>query len=49
MIDVNYPFEQHDSPRMIASKLMKLYETTVRDTFNYIDALELEKDLNVTL
>lgn len=43
VIDVNYPFEQHDNQKMIASKLMKLYETTVRDTFDYIDAAELEK------
>jgi DNA-binding MurR/RpiR family transcriptional regulator len=41
VIDVNYPFEQRDSPKLIANKLMKLYETTVQDTFDYIDAEEL--------
>lgn len=43
VIDVNYPFEQHDSQKKIAGKLMKLYETTIRDTYSYIDAVELGK------
>ena len=41
VIDVNYPFEQCDSQQLIANKLMKLYETTIRDTYNYIDPVEL--------
>lgn len=41
IIDVNYPFERRDSPQLIAGKLMKLYETTVQDTFNYMNAEEL--------
>lgn len=43
VIDVNYPFEKHDSQKMIASRLLKLYETTIRDTYNYIDPIEMEK------
>lgn len=43
LIDVNYPFEQRDSPNLIARKIMKLYETTIHDTFRYMDAEELSK------
>ena len=31
-IDVNYPFIKSDAPMDIAEKLVKLYETSVRDT-----------------
>lgn len=41
VVDVNYPFEQKDSPKRIAAKLMELYEETIHDTYRYIDAVEL--------
>ena len=43
VIDVNYPFEQNDSHKIIANKLLKLYETTIKDTYDYIDPIELGK------
>lgn len=43
VIDVNYPFKEQDSQKMIADRLLKLYETTIRDTYHYIDPEELEK------
>lgn len=43
VIDVNYPFKKQDSQKMIASRLLKLYETTIRDTYDFIDPVELEK------
>lgn len=43
VIDVNYPFKKQDSQKMIASRLLKLYETTIRDTYDFIDPIELEK------
>lgn len=43
VVDVNYPFEERDSQKMIAMKLLKLYETTIRDTYNYIDHLAMSK------
>ncbi|SNS31616.1 transcriptional regulator, RpiR family [Anaerovirgula multivorans] len=42
-IDVNYPFDAEDSPRMIAQKLLRLYESTITDTHNFIDMIELNK------
>ena len=43
MIDVNYPFNREDGPQVIADKLLKLYETAVRDTNRCIDAMELQR------
>ena len=36
-IDVNYPFKKEDDVKRIAKRLMDLYETTVQDTYHYID------------
>ncbi|RDU24988.1 MurR/RpiR family transcriptional regulator [Anaerosacchariphilus polymeriproducens] len=41
IINVNYPFEQDDTQQMIADRLLKLYEITIRDTYNYIDLKQL--------
>lgn len=43
VIDVNYPFEETDNEQMIASRLMKLYETTIHDTYDYMDPQELRE------
>ena len=43
VVDVNYPFKYNDSQKNIAYKLMNLYETTLKDTFNYIDHVILTK------
>lgn len=36
-INVNYPFQAKDNPRQIAFKLLELYETAIKDTFEYVD------------
>ena len=36
-IDINYPFSGEDSQRVIAEKLMLLYEKTIRDTHNFLN------------
>lgn len=40
-IDINYPFGAEDSPRMIAQTLLHLYSSTIADTHNFIDMVEL--------
>lgn len=42
-IDVNFPFKQNDSQGIIAKKLLKLYETSITDTYNSIDVEKLNK------
>lgn len=42
-IDVNFPFEPNDSQGVIAQKLLKLYEASIKDTYNSIDVEELNK------
>lgn len=42
-IDVNYPFQKEDNAKEIAYKLMKLYEVTMKDTFDLIQLDELQK------
>jgi DNA-binding MurR/RpiR family transcriptional regulator len=42
-IDVNFPFESTDTQKVIASKLLKLYEASITDTYNFIDVEELNK------
>lgn len=42
-IDVNFPFNSQDSEVVIAQKLLTLYETSIRDTYNSIDKEELNK------
>ena len=42
-IDVNFPFEPDDSQKTIVQKLLKLYEASIADTYNSIDAEELNK------
>lgn len=43
MIDVNYPFGVQDTQREIAQKLLKLYEEAIRDTYHYIDPVEMQR------
>lgn len=43
LIDVNYPFGENDSPQSIAGKLSKLYITTIQDTYNYIDFIQIQR------
>lgn len=42
-IDVNFPFDASDGNRMIAQKLLRLYESAITDTHNFIDMEELNK------
>lgn len=44
-IDVNFPFASNDSQGIIAQKLLKLYEASIKDTYNSIDVLELNKSV----
>jgi DNA-binding MurR/RpiR family transcriptional regulator len=46
-IDVNFPFASQDSEVVIAKKLLKLYETSIRDTYNSIDKEELSKTVEL--
>lgn len=43
MIDVNYPFGAQDTQREIAQKLLKLYEEAIKDTYHYIDPVEMQR------
>lgn len=43
LIDVNYPFGENDGPQPVAHKLAKLYETAIRDTYNYIDFVQIQQ------
>lgn len=42
-IDVNFPFAPNDTQGIIAQKLLKLYETSIKDTYDSIDVEELSK------
>jgi Transcriptional regulators len=42
-IDVNFPFASNDSQGVIAQKLLKLYEASIKDTYNSINVEELNK------
>lgn len=42
-IDVNFPFAPNDTQGIIAQKLLKLYEASIKDTYNSIDVMELNK------
>ncbi len=42
-IDVNFPFTAHDTQRIIAEKLLKLYEASITDTYHSIDMEDLKK------
>lgn len=44
-IDVNFPFASDDIQGIIAQKLLKLYEASIKDTYNSIDVLELNKSV----
>lgn len=46
-IDVNFPFNYQDSEVVIAQKLLTLYETSIRDTYNSIDKEELNKSVEL--
>ncbi|HIG0358590.1 TPA: MurR/RpiR family transcriptional regulator [Clostridium sporogenes] len=46
-IDVNFPFESSDNQRIIAKKLLKLYEASIADTYNSIDLEELNKSVKL--
>ena len=41
-INVNAPFSQNDSPIVIASKLLDLYETTIKETFDCLKLNQLK-------
>lgn len=43
MIDANYPFGAQDTQREIAQKLLKLYEDAIKDTYHYIDPVEMQR------
>lgn len=42
-IDVNYPFKQGDSSLEISYQLMKLYELTIKDTFDILDKQRVDE------
>lgn len=42
-IDVNFPFLDNDTQGVIAKKLLKLYESSIKDTYKYIDVEKLNK------
>ena len=46
-IDVNFPFASNDSQKIIAQKLLKLYEASITDTYNSIDLNELNKSVSL--
>lgn len=46
-IDVNFPFSPNDSQRIIAQKLLWLYEETILDTHNFIGLDELSKVVSI--
>ncbi|WP_270563965.1 MurR/RpiR family transcriptional regulator [Clostridium beijerinckii] len=46
-IDVNFPFLEGDTQGVIAQKLIKLYETTIRDTYKYIDVEKLNTCVSI--
>lgn len=46
-IDVNFPFLEGDTQGIIAQKLIKLYEATIRDTYKYIDVKELNTCVSI--
>ena len=41
-INVNYPFQAKDNPRQIAFKLLELYEKAIKDTFEYVDLVQIK-------
>lgn len=43
VIDTNYPFGAQDTQREIAQKLLKLYEEAIKDTYHYIDPVEMQR------
>lgn len=46
-IDVNFPFESNDTQGIIAQKLLKLYEASIKDTYNSINVEELSKSVTL--
>lgn len=42
-IDVNFPFTAHDTQRVIAEKLLKLYEASIIDTYHSINIEDLNR------
>ncbi len=42
-INVNYPFQAKDNPKEVAFKLLELYETTIKDTFDCIDLKQIKE------
>ncbi len=46
-IDVNFPFLEDDTQGVIAQKLLKLYETTIADTYRYINVKQLNKCVSI--
>jgi len=46
-IDVNFPFDARDSQRMIAQKLLLLYESAITDTHNFINTQMLNRVISL--
>lgn len=46
-IDVNFPFHSNDAQKIIAQKLLKLYEASIADTYNSIDLEVLNKSVKL--
>ncbi|GIM30566.1 transcriptional regulator [Clostridium polyendosporum] len=46
-IDVNFPFASNDTQGIIAQKLLKLYEASIKDTYNSINVEELSKSVTL--
>ena len=46
-IDVNFPFLVDDTQGVLAQKLLKLYETSISDTYNSINLVELNNSVNL--
>ncbi|AKN31547.1 RpiR family transcriptional regulator [Clostridium carboxidivorans P7] len=46
-IDVNFPFDSNDTQKIIAQKLLKLYEASIADTYNSIDLEVLNKSVKL--
>lgn len=46
-IDVNFPFASNDTQGIIAQKLLKLYEASIKDTYNSIDVEELSRSVTL--
>lgn len=46
-VDINYPFNSFDSSKDISDKILKIYESTIKDTYNCIDYYKLNAIVRV--